>query len=72
VNAIHDRSVHTANQLADASGATTRELMHRMGHRSMQAALIYQHAISARDRSIANALSALVVPNTQTAAPPAS
>jgi len=51
---------HTGNQLAAASGATTRELMHRMGHGSMRAALIYQHATSARDRSIASALSALV------------
>lgn len=51
---------HTGNQLAAASGATTRELMHRMGHGSMRAALIYQHATSARDRSIAAALSDLV------------
>ena len=51
---------HTGNQLTAASGATTRELMHRMGHGSMRAALIYQHATSARDRSIATALSALV------------
>jgi integrase len=51
---------HTDNQLAAASGATIRELMHRMGHGSMRAALIYQHATSARDRSIASALSALV------------
>jgi integrase len=51
---------HTGNQLAAASGATTRELMHRMGHGSMRAALIYQHATSARDRSIAAALSELV------------
>ncbi len=31
-----------------------------MGHGSMRAALIYQHATNARDRSIADALSALV------------
>jgi hypothetical protein len=30
--------------LAAPSGASTRELMHRMGHASMRAALIYQHA----------------------------
>ena len=35
---------HTGNNLAAASGASTRELMHRMGHGSMRAALIYQHA----------------------------
>jgi integrase len=51
---------HTGNQLTAASGATTRELMHRMGHGSMRAALIYQHATNARDRRIATALSALV------------
>ena len=32
---------------------STRELMHRMGHASMRAALIYQHATSERDREIA-------------------
>jgi integrase len=52
---------HTGNQLAANSGATTRELMHRMGHGSMRAALIYQHATTDRDQSIADALSELVV-----------
>jgi integrase len=47
---------HTGNNLAAASGASTRELMHRMGHGSMRAALIYQHATGERDREIANAL----------------
>ena len=47
---------HTGNNLAAASGASTRELMHRMGHGSMRAALIYQHATSQRDREIADAL----------------
>jgi len=64
---------HTGNQLAAASGATTRELMHRMGHGSMRAALIYQHATSARDRNIATALSALVAterPTTSTSDEP--
>jgi hypothetical protein len=31
-----------------------------MGHGSMRAALIYQHATNARDRSIADAMRALV------------
>lgn len=31
--------------------------MHRMGHGSMRAALIYQHATSERDREIATELS---------------
>ncbi|MEP6697311.1 MAG: site-specific integrase [Pseudonocardiales bacterium] len=48
---------HTGNTLAAASGASTRELMHRMGHASMRAALIYQHATSERDREIASELS---------------
>jgi integrase len=51
---------HTGNQLAANAGATTRELMHRMGHGSMRAALIYQHATTDRDRRIADALSALI------------
>jgi hypothetical protein len=34
--------------------------MHRMGHASLWAALIYQQATKARDRSIADAMSALV------------
>jgi integrase len=48
---------HTGNHLAAASGASTRELMHRMGHGSIRAALIYQHATSERDREIADELS---------------
>ena len=51
---------HTGNQLAANAGATTRELMHRMGHGSMRAALIYQHATTDRDRAIAEALGTLV------------
>lgn len=48
---------HTGNHLAAAAGASTKELMHRMGHGSMRAALIYQHATSERDQEIARALS---------------
>lgn len=51
---------HTGNQLDANAGATTRELMHRMGHGSMWVALIYQHATTNRDRRIASALGALV------------
>lgn len=47
---------HTGNTLAAASGASTRELMHRLGHATMRAALIYQHATSERDREIAQAM----------------
>jgi integrase len=47
---------HTGNTLAAQTGASTRELMHRMGHASMRAALIYQHATSERDREIADGI----------------
>jgi integrase len=47
---------HTGNTLAAASGASTRELMHRRGHPSMRAALIYQHATSERDKEIAEGM----------------
>ncbi|WP_231953536.1 tyrosine-type recombinase/integrase [Actinoplanes derwentensis] len=47
---------HTGNNIAAASGASTRELMHRMGHASMRAALIYQHATSERDRETADTM----------------
>jgi integrase len=51
---------HTGNTLAASSGASTRKLMHRMGHASMRAALIYQHATSDRDREIAAAIDARI------------
>lgn len=47
---------HTGNTLAAATGASTRELMARMGHSSVRAAMVYQHASSERDQEIANAL----------------
>jgi hypothetical protein len=43
----------------DRLGASTRELMARMGHASASAALRYQHATRDRDRAIAEALSSL-------------
>ena len=49
---------HTGNTLAAQSGASTRDLMARMGHDSMNAAIIYQHAPLQADRAIANALDA--------------
>ncbi|HET6873639.1 MAG TPA: site-specific integrase [Acidimicrobiales bacterium] len=55
---LHDLR-HTGNTLAAATGASTKELMARMGHASPQAALIYQHATADRDRAIAEALSVL-------------
>ncbi len=50
---------HLAATVAAVSGATTRELMRRMGHSSLRAALIYQHAAEDRDRAIAEAMSKL-------------
>jgi integrase len=58
---------HTGATLAAATGASTRELMHRLGHASPAASLIYQHATVARDGEIARALDALA-----TASPPAA
>jgi integrase len=51
---------HTGNHFAAISGASTRELMGRMGHASMRAALIYQHRTSERDRAIADALDGMI------------
>lgn len=48
---------HTGNTLAAATGASTKELMTRMGHSSAAAALRYQHATRERDREIAERLS---------------
>jgi integrase len=50
---------HLSATLAATTGATTRELMARMGHSSPRAALIYQHAAADRDRAVAEAMSAL-------------
>jgi integrase len=51
---------HTGNTLAAATGASTKELMARMGHSSVRAALIYQHASHERDAVIADSLSEMV------------
>jgi integrase len=47
---------HTGNTLAASTGASTKELMRRMGHSSMRAALIYQHSSDERDREIADGI----------------
>ena len=51
---------HTGNTLAAMTGASTKELMSRMGQSSPRAALIYQHATQERDVAIANGLSNLI------------
>lgn len=60
---------HTGNTMAAATGASTKELMSRMGHASARAALIYQHATRERDEAIANGLGAMfeAVPSEQPA-----
>ena len=47
---------HTGNMLTAEAGATLRELMDRMGHSSTRAALVYLHATSQRQRTIADAV----------------
>ena len=42
------------------TGATLKELMARLGHSSVRAALIYQHATRDRDQAIARALGTFV------------
>jgi integrase len=50
---------HTGAVLAAQSGATTAELMHRLGHTTVQMALKYQHVAEGRDAEIAERLSKL-------------
>jgi integrase len=49
---------HTGNTLAARSGVSTRDLMTRMGHDSVRAAIIYQHATTEADARIAGSLDA--------------
>lgn len=51
---------HTGNHLAAQSGANLKELMRRMGHSTVDAALVYLHATDERDREIADRLAGLV------------
>lgn len=51
---------HTGNHLAAQSGANLKELMRRMGHSTVDAALVYLHATDDRDREIADRLAGLV------------
>ncbi len=50
---------HTGATLAAQAGATLAELMNRLGHSTVTAALIYQHAAAGRDAEIARRLSAM-------------
>jgi integrase len=49
---------HSGNTMAARSGVSTRDLMARMGHDSIRAAIIYQHATTEADAKIAAALNA--------------
>ncbi len=51
---------HTGSTLASQTGATLKELMHRMGHSTVRAAMIYQHNAPGRDQKIAEALDGLI------------
>ena len=51
---------HAGNIWASKAGMSTKDLMARMGHDDMRAALIYQRATSEADRRIADRMSALV------------
>lgn len=51
---------HTDNTLASIAGASTRELMTRMGHSTTRASLIYQHMTSDRDQHIAGKLGEII------------
>ena len=57
---------HTAATLAVAAGASTRELMVRIGHSSSAAALRYLHVMAGRDAAIAAALDELIQPPPRT------
>ncbi|RYQ76023.1 site-specific integrase [Bifidobacterium pseudolongum] len=50
---------HTGATMAAKAGATTKELMQRLGHSSMRAAMIYQHANEEDDRRLAARMDAL-------------
>ena len=53
---------HAGLTWAAAQGATIAELMHRAGHASPHAAMLYQHATRDRDHAIAQAMAALAKP----------
>ena len=53
---------HTGATMAAQAGATTRELMTRLGHTTAGVAMRYQHAAADRDAEIARRLSRMVSP----------
>jgi integrase len=66
---LHDLR-HTAATFAASTGATTSELMARLGHSSPQAALRYQHATAEGERKIADRLGQIMIqPNVERRSP---
>ncbi len=55
---------HTGATMAAQAGASLRELQHRLGHSTVNAAMIYQHHSADRDRELAKRLSLLAAPQT--------
>ncbi|MFC4052217.1 tyrosine recombinase XerC [Actinomadura syzygii] len=51
---------HTGNTFAAESGASLRDLMERMGHDSVRAAMIYQHRTAGGNRAIAQAMDDMI------------
>ncbi|OUC84317.1 tyrosine-type recombinase/integrase [Streptosporangium minutum] len=47
---------HTGNMLAAESGVGLKDLMARMGHDNVRAAMIYQHAVRGADKAITDAI----------------
>lgn len=56
---LHDLR-HVAGTLAAATGASTKEIMRRLGHATQDAALRYQHATDERDRELASGIDRLI------------
>ncbi|MEI6363885.1 MAG: site-specific integrase [Actinomycetes bacterium] len=52
---------HTGATLAAATGATLADLMARLGHSTVGAAMIYQHAVQGRDKVLAERLSEIAL-----------
>jgi integrase len=52
---VHDLR-HTGNMIAAESGAGLKDLMQRMGHDNVRAAMIYQHAVRGADKVMTEAI----------------
>jgi hypothetical protein len=55
----HSATSSGAGTLTATTGATTKELMKRLGHSGTRATMIYQHATKDRDKTIADGLGQL-------------